>query len=456
MSLAIKEFSYTAEQTTIYCYTVQPIDEPIDLAHIAKIDSFVRDKSISTCSDFYFTSAEFSSSREIPAIRFLSTTTRRNIWPTDLEEFLCAVRDIDPLRVSVNQVESLSSLLVSEHTFEVEEYSTRQLKACHSHSFYDHNSEPSIYGFENLLDIERPPYVMLDYTNKCNAKCIHCPQSVGFEGDSVKSELSLEDLSHLCDDLELNAPEIIRITGDGEPLMNPIFKQSINLLRERGLIGLTTLTTNGSLLSESISEFLINSGILMIDISLDALSQETYNRIRVGLDYDRTIKNTLRLIELRNKAGSNTKIVVSFVEQEGNKHEVLLFREYWKDLADEVLIRQLISNVDKISSDHFDSSAVNRWPCVHWFRRFVLYYGGKVKACPIDWDGQTTVAEYEASSVAEIWKNQAYSSARFAHLFNAIPSNSICKSCKDWLGTPWDKGYGSFVKRITATSTPTR
>ena len=83
----------------------------------------------------------------------------------------------------------------------------------------------------------------------------------------------------------------------------------------------------------------------MIDISIDAMSNETYKKVRVGGDLNITQKNILKLLTLRNEVNSRTKIIVSFVEQKENSHEVDDFKRFWdKKDVDEVLIRKFRSN----------------------------------------------------------------------------------------------------------------
>ena len=89
-------------------------------------------------------------------------------------------------------------------------------------TYYDSVGRLSIYGFEKEADIIRPPYLMFDYTNICNAKCIHCPQSVGFEGQDQKGNLTLDSIKSSLESVSSQPPRLSN-HWHGEPLMNPIF-----------------------------------------------------------------------------------------------------------------------------------------------------------------------------------------------------------------------------------------
>ena len=62
----------------------------------------------------------------------------------------------------------------------------------------------------------------------------------------------------------------------------------------------STLTTNGTLLNKKKMKKLLDTGLHMIDISIDAFKEETYSKVRVGGDLEVTRKNVIDLIKLRN------------------------------------------------------------------------------------------------------------------------------------------------------------
>ena len=216
-------------------------------------------------------------------------------------EILSIIRTHSPIRRSYSSIQSISACFYEKPGSSFTRLSSVTLAPnpslpCDSSTYYDSQSRLSIYGFENKLDIDRPPYLMFDYTNICNAKCIHCPQSVGFEGQGDKGNLSIETIKAVLDSVYQTPPEIIRITGDGEPLMNPIFFPSLELISSYGFNTLTAITTNGSLLTQKSIQQLISFNPMLIDVSLDAFSKEVYSKVRVGLSFDTVMRNVLNLI----------------------------------------------------------------------------------------------------------------------------------------------------------------
>ncbi|HED67079.1 MAG TPA: radical SAM/SPASM domain-containing protein [Planctomycetes bacterium] len=321
-------------------------------------------------------------------------------------------------------------------------------------SRFDERGMPAPYGFESLECAEFPTYVMFDITNLCNARCVHCPQSLRDEDGRLpaflkhKDHQTLESFQRVIDECAEHDVHFVRITADGEPLVHPQLFEMLAYASERG-VGPVGLTTNGSLLNAERAERLLDSGVAMVDFSLDAATKETFEAIRVGLSFDRTIANVHRFLELRRARGADVKVVVSFVHQEANHGELDAFRSFWEPLVDEVIVREMTSNVglnDPTESRFPGWDA--RWPCAHYFRRVVVNHRGIVKTCPIDWEQKTALESVETASIFDQWHGPAYWAQRMAHLNDAFPADSICGSCRDWSGTPWTLGYEKVVERL--------
>ena len=297
---------------------------------------------VSLGDPLYLSNYEFSDVVDQLSFRVLfnipwSTNTSN---PSSESEILSIIRTHSPIRRSYSSIQSKAVLSSDNSDFSFTRLSSVTLDpnpslACDTSIYYDSRSRLAIYGFENKLDIDRPPYLMFDYTNICNAKCIHCPQSVGFEGQGDKGNLSLETIKSVLDSVHQTPPEIIRITGDGEPLMNPIFFPSLELISSYDFNTLTAITTNGSLLTKNSIQQLISFNPMLIDVSL-VFSKEVYSKVRVGLSFDTVMRNVLNLIVARDADPTcTTKIIVSFVQQDANAHEVDDFRDFWQTKVDQ-------------------------------------------------------------------------------------------------------------------------
>ncbi len=315
------------------------------------------------------------------------------------------------------------------------------------------------YGFYDRLKAEFPSQIIVDVTEVCNLACIHCPHSE-FKKSKYYGALSLEaELNtKLVDEVKKDgqgSTQYIRYTSNGEPLLHPkIYEMLEYAVQYSGVF--VTLTTNGTIMNEIAMKRLLDLGIHMIDISIDAFSDEIYSKIRVNGDLGTTRKNVLNLIEWVSKSKSKTKVVVSFVEQPYNTHETNAFEAFWKNSgADYVVVRRLHSAAGAVmniaSEMHEEEVKENRYPCLYPWERIVLNARGYLSFCPADWNHGATFIDYRTTSIKEVWLGAFYKQLRQAHLTNNYSDHSFCGQCPDWQAIRWPgkgRSYADMVQEF--------
>ncbi len=123
----------------------------------------------------------------------------------------------------------------------------------------------------------------ISVTDRCNIRCFYCmPENVQFR--PREELLTFEEIERFVRVMAQLGVDKIRLTG-GEPLVRhglPILVAK--LARIEGIKDVA-LTTNGILLAQQ-AEALRDAGLQRLNISLDGLSSETFQRIarRSGLD----------------------------------------------------------------------------------------------------------------------------------------------------------------------------
>lgn len=161
-----------------------------------------------------------------------------------------------------------------------------------------------MYGFNGRLSELFPSQLMVDITEVCNLGCIHCTHPV-FKTSKVyaKSMLDPKLNQKAVDEIDKhgkNLTKYIRYTSNGEPLVHPKSYEMIQYAVDNSGTKVT-LTTNGTLLNEKKMTRLLDTGLHMIDISIDAFEDNTYEKVRVGGDLKITKKNVLKIIDLKKK-----------------------------------------------------------------------------------------------------------------------------------------------------------
>lgn len=314
------------------------------------------------------------------------------------------------------------------------------------------------YGFQGHLSPEFPSQIVIDVTEFCNLSCIHCPQndfvkSKAFGGHHLDKDLHKKLIDEVAEDGSGNC-RYLRYTGEGETLLHPQFIEMVSYAKSRLSIAIN-VTTNGTILTDDKSISLLNIGVDVIDISIDAYSPETYSAIRRKGNLEVTRHNVLNLIERVREGSFGTKVVVSYVEQPLNTHETALFDKFWKDAgAHQVVIRRLHSAggaKDEIAASMKGRNSLARRPCVYPWERLVLKPNGYVTYCPADWKGMARIAHFKDTSIKDIWTGDYMRRLRDAHITNDFSCFSFCDQCPDWIETRWPhegRGYAAMMMEI--------
>lgn len=315
------------------------------------------------------------------------------------------------------------------------------------------------YTFRDGLSKNFPSQIIVDITEVCNLACIHCPhpefkQTKLYAKRYLSPELNKKMVDEVRDDSNGEC-QYIRYTSNGEPLIHPKGYELIKYAVDNSNT-FVCLTTNGTVMNEKKTKQLLDSGIHMIDISIDAFTPETYAKVRVGGDLNLTSANVSRLIKWVKEGNYKTKVVVSFVEQPENTHEVDAFEEYWnKEGADSVVIRRLHSAagaVDSIAEQmHKDSQDVERYPCLYPWERITLDPKGFLAFCPTDWKYKSTFDNFESVTIKDAWQGKFMKELRDAHTNNNFSCHGFCGQCPDWKQTRWPnqgRRYADLVEEM--------
>jgi len=98
---------------------------------------------------------------------------------------------------------------------------------------------------QGLLSLE------LEFTKRCNLRCIYCYSSAG---DALKGELRLDEIIGVIEQARQLGARTIVLLGGGEPLLFPHIKEVIRHIRSVGLS--QAVFTNGLLLTKELCRFL--------------------------------------------------------------------------------------------------------------------------------------------------------------------------------------------------------
>ncbi len=166
-------------------------------------------------------------------------------------------------------------------------------------------------------------YLRLAITDRCNLRCNYCMPAQGIDFAKRSEVFTIEELCQLSSIMVDQGIDKIRLTG-GEPFVR---KDIMGLFRHlTTLEGLKeiSVTTNATLIGPYIDE-LAALGIKDVNLSMDAVTKETFERITRRNQFDIVYENMLRLIE------QNFKLRINCIVLEGqNEQEILPLLELTK------------------------------------------------------------------------------------------------------------------------------
>lgn len=134
-------------------------------------------------------------------------------------------------------------------------------------------------GQARAAEAAAPPVCLyLEVTNRCNLLCETCPRT--FEALEPPADMSWALFTRIVDQV----PDIARVVlhGVGEPMLVRDLPRMIRYLKDRGTYVL--FNTNGTLLTPKKFEWLVDSGLDELRVSIDAADAATYRRVR-GKDF---------------------------------------------------------------------------------------------------------------------------------------------------------------------------
>ena len=161
----------------------------------------------------------------------------------------------------------------------------------------------------------RPLHFQLEPATGCNLRCRMC-QVPDYPKEMFKN-MPLAKFRHVFDQIQ---PIKVALSGAGEPFLNP---ELLEIVRYAASHGASVLTTTNFTLCTNRLEEIVDSGLSLIKISLDAARPETYEKIR-GRDFHaRIVRDIRELQRLKQEKRSDTPYVrVQFVLQSDSIPEI--------------------------------------------------------------------------------------------------------------------------------------
>jgi len=137
-----------------------------------------------------------------------------------------------------------------------------------------------------------PRQIEIEVTNVCDKKCILCEHTYWEEpARHLKYDEFLKIIDQFPDLLWVN------MTGEGDSFLNPDYIRMLSTLKDRDVP--VYLVDSFNRLTPDKANALLDMGIDGIHISFDGATKETYEKVKVGCNYEQTIQNIRYLLAAR-------------------------------------------------------------------------------------------------------------------------------------------------------------
>jgi MoaA/NifB/PqqE/SkfB family radical SAM enzyme len=291
----------------------------------------------------------------------------------------------------------------------------------------------------------KPFTVSIEPTTACNLGCSECPSGLkSFTRPTGKLDLDVNRrlLKSLGKQLFY-----INYYFQGEPFLHPQFLELIREAKKHRIY--TATSTNAHFITPQKAEEIVASGLDRLIISIDGLTQQTYESYRVHGSLEKVLNGAAQLVAAKKKAGSATPhLIFQFLVVKPNEHEVDAIFEKAKELEiDEVRLKSaqvydyknghpLIPENDKYARYRRQADGTYRLKyktsnhCWRMWSSCVLTWDAQVVPCCFDKDATQVLGTALDQDFKTLWRSADYQAFRQAVLTgrNQI---EICKNCSE-------------------------
>lgn len=226
--------------------------------------------------------------------------------------------------------------------------------------------------------------------------------------------------------------DLVYLYGLGEPLLDARLPDVLAECRRLGLA--SVVSTNGTLLDGPRAAALLDAPPDHLIVSIDAVSQDTYARVRVGGELSAVEANVRAYAAARasrpdTRAG--TQLVVQFVRLRDNLHEAPAFLARWRGTPGIDAVRLKDEDIglpDQRLRDPAGDRRAN--PChLLWRGPLLVRWNGDVFPCYHKAPREAPLGNLRDRSLAELWASSELVRLRRLHAEGRSGQDPACATC---------------------------
>ncbi|KMP12242.1 hypothetical protein UZ36_01390 [Candidatus Nitromaritima sp. SCGC AAA799-C22] len=292
---------------------------------------------------------------------------------------------------------------------------------------------------------EWPGALLIDITNRCNAKCVWCPNPDLTNLGAMDMDLYRK----IIDDYGTRGG-VITFGTFGEPLMDKHMRERIKYLKQYPKIHKVELLTNGFFLNDKIVPTLLENGV-GVDISLDELDRETFEDVK-KMNFDVVRDNIVDFLSANERAVRPVpvNIRIKTMKTIGETLQQELFKiiaahdcsvvlnsiddniiSNWAGKLDKNAFMKQHHLADKKNTrfTHKRFNQTNTAPCAQLWKWMVVYWDGSSVLCCADMFSRAVVGDLKSHSISEVWNGPVMKDLRKKMIARERFDVPICRDC---------------------------
>lgn len=282
---------------------------------------------------------------------------------------------------------------------------------------------------------------MIDNCNACNLRCSMCDH----KNMKKYRKVQLMDMGlyrKLIDEIAIENPQTrVWEIFFGEPFLCRDIADRIRYTKDKSLKDVV-LNSNGVLMTKEKAQAVIQAGLDAMYVGIDASTDDTYNKIRIGGNFPKVVRNVLQYRDLLDVYGNgNQKLFIQFVISDINEHELNDFKVFWEKEGINVKIRPKVSWAGLIDASNLQKNEeVKRKPCYWLMKTINICADGQIALCSVDVHCRVKCGDANKLTIKELWqgKLKGYRMMHKEGKFDELPE--VCRECADW-----QSGYADFI-----------
>ncbi|MFX0196112.1 MAG: radical SAM/SPASM domain-containing protein [Candidatus Hodarchaeota archaeon] len=299
----------------------------------------------------------------------------------------------------------------------------------------------------------KPAQIWVEPTARCNLRCLICSRR--YEGGKAVERagfMSREIFMKIAP--YFKTCRLVYLSGFGSSLLHPDFFWMLDKVKRSGSVN-TKLISNGLLIGDGNADKLIEYGLDNLEISIDAIDPQIYNKIR-GADINLLLNNLKNLRKAKQDANSLVPhLSIHFVAMKDNIAELPKIIDLAAEIGAELVgVGNLMVHTEalkgqnlfmhkdlglryfKIAIERAKNLGIeltlpnlneNKSRCYHLFESLFITWDGLVLSCDFE---KHLLGDLKNNSIEEIWNGKTLKELRKRYL--KLGLDRLCPNCSRW------------------------